>query len=342
MAGGAYHNTGERLLGYYAFPEQVVEAVADVAATQVSMTYDAFMALHGVPEPQVVKLAGSKPIEVVDIIPKGDYEPARARVMHLAMGNSLDKNQLYQIATVFAADPTVRTIAFGNPSSPGHKAGVLSLPQGIRVARGDLRPLVDSRLRYLEDEGIIYSEQEGFSAGSLFALASTTFADRYDQGVTQITTIEPADVKDRGRLKAKAMGSLGLDFVATGKPLADYVRASGIPAFSEARNDSAAGLVLYGAGLLRATNLAISRTLAGDRFTERAADALGSEQEARLDVIWGSESELAIDALMNTAMDDLRALYGSRVAATRIPNQRHNMVNDIHLQAALFRHARSR
>lgn len=262
------------------------------------------------------------------------------------MGNDLSKNQIYQIATTYAADPTVRTIAFGNPSGPGHKAGVLSLKNCLQVARshtpkGSTRPLIDRQLRYVAGQRITTIIQEGFSYGCLPALAATQYAELYDQKVSHATAIEPADNKTRSNHIIPSMLSLAGDFGATAKALPGYVQASGIEAFSkEARDDSPFGMVKYVIGLGRLTNLAISSALAGDYFYDRASRALKAQPDATLNITWGTESEIVDDSNMISEASMLWAAFGGRIRQTPVIGGKHNMVNDIHLQAALLLQAR--
>ncbi len=137
------------------------------------------------------------------------------------------------------------------------------------------------------------------------------------------------------------MIGLGRDFASTGNALPGYVQATEIDAFQEARHDSAFGMAKFGAGLLRITNLAIANALAGSYFEERAKKALYAQPRALLNVIWGSESELARDAIMTAMIISLEHSFEGRVSGTRILHAKHNMVNDIHLQAALLSHART-
>lgn len=336
-----YTDTSNRLHEYYPFSPEITDAVAYVATLQSRHNMGEFLNLFEIPVPEIITIGEDKPVKVLDIIPKDEFDETQARVIHLPMGNDLDDNQIYQIATTFAVDPNVRTIAFANPGGPGRKAGILSLSQCVQVARGDMRPLIDRQLQYVTSQGVTSVIQEGFSYGSLPALTATAYATLYDQEVTQATVIEPADNKQRSNRKLLAMLGLGADFIATGKALPAYVEATGIEAYTEeARHDSALGLVKYGMGLARATNLAIASALAGNHFYQRAFDALHAQKNARLNSTWGTESELVDVVAMPTEMANLQLHFGGRVSQTAVVGGKHNMVNDIHLQAALLLQAR--
>ncbi len=337
-----YVATAERLQDYDLFDQYVIDETAYVANLQSRLSYGEFLDQFEIPEPTVEHCYGTKPLEVLDIIPRVDYDETQARVMYLGMGNRLDASQVYQIATVFAVDPTVRTIAFGNPSGPIRRAGAMTLRECWEVSRGDTRPLIDGPLQYIASQGISVTEQNGFSYGTLPVMAAAEHAERYDQRVDHMTTIEPADIKDRGANRVLAMLSLFGDFAATGGPLKDYVETSGIEAYSEARHDTVLGLANYLSGVvLRPTNLARASVLAGGHYEVRAMRALNAQPGAQLDLIRGSESELAVNGVMNVMANYLKSIYKNRVRDTVVPGGRHNMVNDIHLQAALLTQARA-
>lgn len=335
-----YQRTGERLQTYHAFSDAIIHTVAEVADMQAAMDYQAFMRRFSIPEPEVVGVNGSHFSEVLDIKPVVDYDTTVARFVHLPMAARLDDRQRYQIATNYAVDSSVRTIAFSNPGTPRHKAGILTLKNCLEIVRGNARPLIDPALQYGEREKITTVEHGGFSYGDLLALTATEYASKYNQTVSHITVIDPADVEYRGDNRLWSMISLGLDFVKTGGPLADYIKASGIYAYINVGDNSLFGLAKYGLGLARASNLVVANTLAGDYFAERTERALEAQPWARMHAIWGTDSELAIHGLMLAATDYLSDQYPERFERTYIPGGRHNMVNDIHLYAALTLHAR--
>lgn len=267
--------------------------------------------------------------QIVDIHPITDWDERRARVIHQPMANPLDPNMLYQAATIYAVDPSVRTIVTGNPSGLGYGQNILSREDRRKVASGDLRPTIDSIAKYLTNTGVEYVEHIGYSYGADKAAVAAEHADKYDQEVTASIHIEPASVIKRSLVK------LGAAFISTSKELARYVDASNVPAFKAARKESV-GMVTYSMGLARLSNIAIAKALAQDGFEGRVDRALTNQSEMKSCIIWGTESELAIDGIVIAISDRLIAKYGGdRVGTIRLPGQKHLLANDIHLQAAL-------
>jgi hypothetical protein len=317
--------TAERLVDYYAFSPDVVDTVSEFAKRQSQyVTYQGFFHAMGIEGTQKLQSDGYLPVDVLDIRPK-DYDPTTALIYHLPMANPLDPNQIYQLATVAATNPDRRIIATGNPSGPGYNSGLLTAKQRNDAAHGKFQAVVEPVLRFAEQQGITTVDEIGDSYG-VDTAATAAAAGRYEVG--KLICIEPASVKKRNLAK------LALDFNSTAKPLGMYVAASNLPTFNEARKDSvsAAG---YAMGLGRLTNLAIGRGLARGRFVAEMDDAFEHQKTMESTIIWGSESELAIDALMTNIVGGLQEQYGERVKAIRLPGQKHNLANDIHLQAAL-------
>lgn len=326
--------TAERLQNYYPFDQDIIDTIREVAEVQQSHPdYKDYLTAMGVPDTQRVMVDGLKPIRVLDIKPRGDYDDTQARVLHLPMGNDVDPNQVYQAATVFAAEPGKRLIAVGNPSAPGRKDGRLSIGDALRVANGDLRPTVDPLLHYLRHENITHTEHIGYSYGADKVLTAVAHSAKYDQQPGNNVALEPASVKDRGG-KLRAMLSIAGDFSATAKHLDTYVNATNVAAFTAARKESV-GVVDYSLGLARLSNIAIASALATDKFESRAIAALEAQPQARLATIWGTESELAINGLMEQLTTRLEDRFPGRTQSLQLPGQTHSLANDIHLQAAL-------
>lgn len=329
-------NVHERLAGYgVEFDPQLVDRLAEVSDYQKNHTFIEFFDSINMPEPVLIP-AGRKQQEIVDIVPSCDYDETHTRVMHLSMANNLNNRELYMVATVFSADPTTRLIAVGNPSAPGYKAGILSLTDARKVYKGDLGPTVEPTLAYMQSQGIATAEHYGYSYGADKAQVAATLAPGYDQDVLQTKVIEPTAVTNRGRFHVPSFISLSQDFNATGDHLRPYVDGNELPAFRAAR-DTSPRIAAYILGLGRITNIATASALATDLFETRTAQALDAQDDMETTIIWGSESELATDALMRPLIGRLQDEFGSDVVhGIVLPNQYHALANDVHLQAALY------
>lgn len=345
MTDAHYGQTIERLQGYYPFDDDIVEAVAEVAANQAGTDFEGFMNAFDIPAPSSELVEGSKPISVMHIPSVTAENPTVSRVRFLPHGNGLlnGNNQVYQIATAHVSAEAVgdgmQTYAFGNPGGIGRAEGLLWAKDAWKVARGNTRPLIDAPLRFLASKGVTSLEIDGYSGGVVSATTAAEFADLYDMEVRHVTNIEAPDVQHRGR-KLHALVSLGLDFGATAGPLKGYVEANELDAFIEARGDSFLGMANYIIGLVRPNNVARSSAMAGMYHEYRAEAALRAQPGARMHDIWGSESELALDGIMDVFSRSLYRQFPDRYASTRIPGQKHSMVNDLALQSALLIHAR--
>ena len=319
----------ERLRAYHNFDDDVLERVSEVAGNQRSESWDSLNAQ--LPANKVFTPTNGKPIEVLDIVPRADYDGTH--VYHLPMGNALDENMTTRVAALAAAEPTKRVIAVGNPGSPGHGKGKIKARDFRSVWSGDLRAVVDPTLQYLNSQGIDTATHIGFSYGADRAAASAQYADRYDQQVPQGILMEPASIKERSLL------GLAGDFGSTAKALDGYVQAAASPAYLEARKlaeKSGHGLFGYTLGLARMSNLAIAHALAKDGFEGRVDFALTAQPEMTVDIIWGSESELALHGLMLATTAKLIEKYGvDRVRATELEGQKHAMGDDIFLHTAM-------
>ncbi len=323
------NTTYDRIEAYYPFDHEVIERAHLVADKQLhyGTDYQAYFNDLGLPEAKLVYGEGTYPFEIMDINPES-ADPTHARIIDSPMDNPLDPNNIYQAATLFAMDPTVRTIAVGSPSAKGYGNGVLGRAGRREVANGNLRSVVDPVLRYMNKEGVTNTEHIGFSWGAEKAVAAGQFADKYDQQVETIVATEPAAVKRR------LLPALAFAFARTDKALPGYVNENSNPAFVAARKDGASKLAM-GLGLGRLTNIAIGRAIARGTFETRVNDAFEKQPQMMLNVIWGTESELALDGCMKAIVANLRQLHGDYIRAICIKGQKHNMVNDLALQAAI-------
>lgn len=323
-------NEAERLRSYYTFDEDILERVGEVADNQRNTTWDALSAR--LPDNKIFIPANGKPIEILDIVPRADYDGTH--VYHLPMGNALDENMTARVATLAAAEPARRIIAVGNPGSPGQGGGRIKARDFNSVWSGDLRAAVDPTLQYLHSQNIDVATHIGFSYGADRAATAAQYADKYDQQVQQGVLMDPASVSERSLL------GLAREFGSTAQALDVYVQAAASPAYLEARKlaeERGHGLLGYTLGLVRMSNLAIAHALAQDGFEGRVDAALTAQPEMLADIIWGSESELALRGCMLATTARLTEKFGiDRVRATELVDQKHAMGDDIFLHTAMI------
>jgi len=312
--------TAERLRSYYPFSPDVIDTVAVEAERQSSfLTYQDYLGSFGINADSWPKNS-----ERLDIRPR-EHDSAEGLIVHLPMGNPLDMNQLFQIATIIGTNPSKRVIAEANPGGPGYNAGTMNADERDKMrAAGSFRPAVQSLCDFLNREGIGLQHHYGASYGA--DKLSGAIADR-TAAVFSATVVEPVSVKTRTTTR------LAKDFVSSNSRLNEYVEASDMATFVDARKDSV-GLTSYGLGLLRPTNLAIVRALGYGQFEQRMDRGIDIHPEMVATIVWGSESELAIDGLVGDIVTRLNSRRG-KVRGMRLEGQGHALVNDIHLQAAL-------
>ena len=89
-------STDERLQNYYPFDQEVIDTVSAVAERQAADShYDDFFRRVGIEKPIIHNdRENSSPIQLIDIRPE-NHDEKSAMVVHLAMANPLDPNQLY-------------------------------------------------------------------------------------------------------------------------------------------------------------------------------------------------------------------------------------------------------
>lgn len=328
------HSTRERLEGYFPFSDDIMGRIEDVAEQQHELGYEEFLDLHGITpdDLKVVAPDNSKPLEVLDLKPRTDYDETHTRVLHLPMGSGMTPNKIVRAATLFAADPTSRLIAVGNPGTHfGHGYGKVPLRDLGKVWKGDLRPTVEPSVRYLNDEGIETSDQLGFSLGADRAATASAVAADYDHGVLKGVFMESASVADRGLVKLTA------DFKKSDEHYKAYVADCDFPALKESR-DQSEGPLTYILALGRLSNIAIANALSKNHFERRVTEAMEAQPEMDVHVIWGEESELALDGAMRFTVAGLQKSFGRRVRWTSLPERHHAMADDIYLHTAIALH----
>jgi hypothetical protein len=306
--------TAERLASYYAFSPDVIDTVAEHAGFQASFeTYQEYLQQVGAELP-----AYGRGRPVLDIQPE-DYDPSEALVVNLPMGNALDPNQQFQIATVAGTNPDRRVIAFANPA--GRHYGVNKVPFSGLVSAwtGSFDSAIERKERYLDHEGIIKVDETGASYGADI-LAATAASGRYQ--IDKAVAIEPASA-----VKRMLLPGLLPAFASSEAPLEGYVKANSLPIFEAARDDSTDAASIL--GLLRLSNAVSSHGISRGRFEEHLTVAQQRRPETEFHVVWGSESELVMDGLM------IGIVIRRGANGIRLEGQKHALMNDVHLNAAI-------
>ncbi len=314
--------TRERLQEYYAFDTEVLDAVTPVADQQLATDdYRSFVTQHVLGGASETELRRAR---FLDIQPH-EHDPKAALMIHLAMGQPLDPNNLYQIAAIAAANPNTRILTAPNPSGPAYAAPKFTAAERKAIAGGDFKPVVTPLLRFAEDKRIESLNQYGYSFGADLAMEAAA-NDVFETPRTVV--IEPASVVKRSLL------GLGMAFASSNAALKDYVAESG-PAFKAARKESL-GMLEFNAGLARLSNLAIARGLSHEGFELRATTALDENPSMKATIAWGSKSELANHDQLVGITDGLQYTYGpERFHSIVLADQKHALANDVFLQAAI-------
>lgn len=331
-----YETTVARLRSYYPFSDATVETVARVAEQQFSYdSYQAFFRAVGVPEAAVYKAGKRRGVPVIDI--SAQSSPAKGTlVVHLPMANPLDANQLYQVATIAAANPSYRVIGFGNPSGgrfsfPGQNLNILEW-LGVATTLNP-KPLVQAELAYLHEHNVQNVHHVGFSYGATKAMLSSTYSE--SGSVDALIMLEPVS-------HPRSLWRLKNDFEQTNDMLDEYVQRSNLATFIDARNHSVSPQE-FREGLARWVSIAIASFLAHSQLSARIKKVFKTQQQAALVLAWGSSSELVGDRQLGDLVKHLSHTQpDTTIVAMRLADQRHAMANDIHLHAALVREALSK
>lgn len=318
-------NTAEQLGEFYEFSPAVVDRVSETMDRIQSFdTFRDFFAETGVPNVHRVNFDGYKSNRVLDIKP-ADYDETEAISISLPMANPLDHNNIFQVASIAAHFPDRRVFAFGNPSGEGYGPGKIRFNQMKTVANGNFWPTVETELKFSDAERLERVYRSGYSYGVEKALAATK---RANQDTPAVAVIEPASVVPR------ALKELGDAFKSSEDALAGYVEANDLPTFLAAREKSVTP-GNYILGLARPTNIAVAKGIGEGLFGVLAGEALLTQPDMQMTIAWGSDSELALDAAVQDAIDFLN-VHGDHVRAMRMIGHRHALANFLPVQLAIL------
>lgn len=318
----------ERLKQEGYFSAETIDVVTEVAKRQwQSGTYQEYFASLAIPSPQLFVGKSGAGVIVVDVPAKRKEEGVL--VMHLPMANPLDTNQLFQVATIVAANPGYRVIAFGNPSGGAYryKAQALSSLKRRGIASDNHSEyLVETELAYLASQKLTRVSHIGYSFGALKALLESYHAGTI--AVEHLITIEPP-------AHPRPLIQLASDFLRTDAHLNRYVDRADTPIFIQARKDAVNGRD-YRRGLLRPINIAIARLLARADFIDILTKTMVLHPALRVTLSWAGKSELGNDAHFTVSAHHLSLAMPGRLNAMRFADAHHSVANDPYLHAAII------
>ncbi len=324
--------THKRLEAYGLFNSKVVDAVAKQAGVQADFeSYEAFFKKVGVPlEPTLFITDKGRGVPLIDVDARETQQGVL--VVHLPMGNSLDTNQLYQVATIAFAFPSYRIIAFGNPSGKpfAYREQNLSFSDWLRVSfTKKRRAAVSTELEYLHSQGVTHAVHIGYSFGAMKALLTAYYADADD--VDRLILVDPV-------AHSRYTKQLLEDFQSTFKPLGEYVNRTRLQTFFDARKD--AEQVRMTRGIMRPVNIAYGLMLGRLDFISLLKETLAKLSNLKVAVAWGAKSELGNDAHIKANLHVLQHdTAKGRVVSLRLPDDTHAFANDIYLYVAIIKQA---
>ncbi|MGV9002322.1 MAG: hypothetical protein ACOH18_05210 [Candidatus Saccharimonadaceae bacterium] len=324
-----YALTKQRLEKYGIFSDTTIESIATFAQKQSAYnTYQAFFKAVAIPAPHLYVNKKGEGVEVVDIPAKGNEKGVI--VLHLPMGNPLDANQLYNVATIIATNPKYRVIAFGNPSSKPFSYKEQNLTFWKRFGIGsllNLQPLVAAENSYLQKHKVSNIHHIGYSYGVHKALVETFYTK--PGMVTSILLVDPV-------AHPRGIKQLIEDFLRAFKPMGEYVNRTKLQTYFDARAE-AARTTRPKKALSRPINIAIGFMMDRLDFIPFLKKVIASHPGLQVTVAWGSKSELGNDALLSTSLQQLAQDNSQRVNSIRLKDDTHAFANDIHLYAAIIR-----
>lgn len=324
--------TKKRLASYGCFTDTVVDEAATHAGRQWSVDrYEMLFQRAGVPDSATLfEFEKGRGIPVIDIPSRSDGPSKGTIVYHLPMGNPLDANYRYHLATLAGAHPAYRFIAFGNPSDTPFRFRQqnLSVLDACRVIFGDARPLINAELAYLYEQKITDAYVMGFSYGAVKALLEAT--QLTSTNLKGVIVMDPPSHR-------RAPWRLLQHFQDTFTPMGEYVNRTKLPTYFAARAE-ADKTHHIGSGLHRPVNIIIGLMMA--RFDLRSSlhKLLRRHPSVPVTLVWGSRSELVDDTKMTTMVAELQQ-QSYTVIPRRLAGHHHSFANDVILEDALLRQA---
>jgi len=317
------------LLDYYPFDDEILDAAEKASRRQSDVTWPEYVSRFNIPRTKVFEPKDGKPIEVLDLIPH-DYD--QTLVYHQPMACILDSNRQIHVATLQAILPNKRIIGVGNPGQPGHGYGKVSMMDALKVARGNLRPVVAGTLEYLHSQGIESAIHAGESYGADKAAASAENSTSYSQEATSIISVEPVSVAKKGLLR------MGWAFMSTGKHAEKYLKpVRSVSHTFKSAEELRESPKTYALGLARLSNIAIGAALGKPGFQGRVERAMVINPSLKTGIAWGTSSEFDENNERESLVRTLKGQFGAkRIADMPVEGQTHAMNLDPFMNSAII------
>lgn len=335
--------TAERLQSYGIFDTEVIEAVAETAEWQNSLSFDELAEHYDVGESfsKVYAKGYYNPIETLTLTPPdGEYDETEVMVYHLDHNSAISNDKIVRVVRLMGSMPNKRFMVAGNPSSIGMKAGRLTLTKSMEVySSGSLAPTVDPLLLDLSLRRITKAGHIGSSEGAVKTITAAGRSSLYDIAATDAVAVEPVNVTDRTMPEfVRAFRSVSRD------KQWEYIRGAESRPLNEFwDNDSFLKFGLWFGGLLRPTNIAATRALCVGNYFGLADTALLRQPDMHLGTVWGTDSELVVRDDIRDVNDRLRLKFSQqRVSGIEVPGMTHTGMDDPDLAAALVMQAMKR
>lgn len=325
-------STSERLQQFYDFDQDILARVEQVAHDQRQKSFAQLADQYGIAKGAqwTYPFFDERAVDFYYFKPKQDFDETKLRVYRAPMANPADTNMAMRAIRLFAADPSEPLMVLGNPAAIGLRKHRI-LRQNLKtVWNGDLAPAVEPAVEYIQHLGVKRADFIGYSYGAEASPVEAAVAKSRDIVAERGVWIEPAAVVQRSLVRlALSFGSTG------GDKLKDAVERTGSEALNEARDIANVGMVRWGLGMLRASNLAIAHSMTMPRFVVRAEQALAAQPTLKATVGWGEQSELAVDENMQQVIERLEDHYAARVGHMALRGMNHAGGDDIDLHAAM-------
>ncbi len=332
-----YMKPSERLPQYYAFDETILENVDRAAHDQNALSFLDLADDYGIGggAERVRPYSDSRTVEYLHIKPQEDYDETRVRLYQAPMGIPADASTAMRAIRLFGAEPSTQLMVVGSPSLIGNRSNLLQRQSFKEVAQGDLRPAVRPVLEHLSELGIVRAQILGYSYGADAGAAFGQAANEYDIEIDKSVLMEPAGTETR------SLKQLVIDFQTGDAAVQGYVDATESQSLFEARNVNASaiastvGFLRWAGGLLRGSNIAITKGLGVGTFADTAAAALEAQQHSKIAVVWGSKSEMVHADAIDQVLHELTHHFPDRVVGMEMKGMHHGGGDDIDLHAAM-------